>query len=80
MDIWTELTEFLLCGLMVLPLTLGFGMGSFEVFAVTLGLMQVALIAVLSGAPNRPDETDKRDEKSRKNRSRPEHWTNNGKK
>ncbi len=62
MDIWTELTEFFACGLMVLPLVLGFGMHSFEAFAVTLGLMQVAMIAVLSGAPTAPPESGDRDD------------------
>ncbi|WP_153144820.1 hypothetical protein [Dechloromonas sp. H13] len=51
MDIWTKLTEFLACGLFVLPAMLGFGLDSFEVFAVTLGLMQILLIGVTVGAP-----------------------------
>lgn len=51
MDTWTKLTEFLACGLFVLPAMLGFGLDSFEVFAVTLGLMQILLIGVTVGAP-----------------------------
>ena len=51
MDIWTKLTEFFACGLLVLPATLGFGLHSFDVFAATLGLMQVAMIIVMTGAP-----------------------------
>ncbi|WP_153131356.1 hypothetical protein [Dechloromonas hortensis] len=54
MDIWTKLTEFLACGLLVLPATLGFGLDSFEVFAITLGLMQLLLIGVTVGAPSAP--------------------------
>ncbi|RIX46889.1 MAG: hypothetical protein D3M94_09295 [Rhodocyclales bacterium GT-UBC] len=51
MDTWTKLTEFLACGLLVLPVTLGVGFDSFEVFAVTLGVMQLLLIAVSIGSP-----------------------------
>ncbi|KXB32236.1 hypothetical protein AT959_04045 [Dechloromonas denitrificans] len=54
MDIWTKLTEFLACGLLVLPATLGFGLDSFEVFAISLGLMQLLLIGVTVGAPTAP--------------------------
>jgi len=60
MDTWTKWTEFLACGLLVLPLTLGLGMDSFEVFAFALGPMLVALIAVTVGAPAvRPPPDDK---------------------
>ncbi len=51
MDTWTKWVEFFCCGLMVLPLVLGIGFDSFEVFAATLGLMQVALILVTLGSP-----------------------------
>jgi hypothetical protein len=51
MDTWTKWTEFLACGLLVLPLTLGLGMDSFEVFALALGPMLLALIAFTVGAP-----------------------------
>lgn len=59
MDIWTNLTEFLACGLLVLPATLGFGLNSFEVFAVTLGLMQLLLIGITVGAPSAPPSAAK---------------------
>lgn len=51
MDTWTKWTEFFACGLFVLPAILGLGLDSFEVFAVSLGLMQILLIAVTLGAP-----------------------------
>lgn len=51
MDRWNKLTEFFACGLAVLPATLGFGMGSFEVFGTTLALMLLLLIGVTLGAP-----------------------------
>lgn len=51
MDGWSKWTEFLACGLFVLPAMLGFGLDSFEAFAVTLALLQVALITVALGAP-----------------------------
>lgn len=51
MDAWNRWIEFFTCGLMVLPATLWAGTGSFVVFATTLGLMQVLLIAVVCGAP-----------------------------
>lgn len=51
MDKWTKWTEFFACGLFVLPAMLGIGLDSFEAFAVTLGLMQIVLIAVTLGAP-----------------------------
>ncbi|MBS1188391.1 MAG: hypothetical protein H6R10_183 [Rhodocyclaceae bacterium] len=50
MDTWTKWTEFLSCGLFALPPILGIGLDSFEAFAVTLGLMQILLIAVTMGA------------------------------
>lgn len=50
MDTWNKWTEFLACGLLVLPATLGLGLGSFEVFAVTLGLMQVIFVTLAVGA------------------------------
>lgn len=51
MDIWTQWIEFLACGLFVLPATLGIGLGSFDTFAVSLGVMQILLITVSLGAP-----------------------------
>lgn len=54
MDTWTKWTEFLACGLFVLPAILGLGLGSFEVFAVTLGLMQILFIILSLGAPTVP--------------------------
>ena len=54
MDRWTKLTEFFACGLAVLPATLGIGLDSFEVFGVTLALMQIVLIGVTIGAPSVP--------------------------
>lgn len=60
MDTWTKWTEFLACGLLVLPLTLGLGMDSFEAFALALGPMLLALIAFTVGAPAvRPPPDDK---------------------
>jgi hypothetical protein len=63
MDIWTKLTEFFACGLLVLPSCLGLGLHSFDVFAATLALMQVAMIVVMTGAPSvapAPDEAPKK--------------------
>jgi hypothetical protein len=51
MDPWTKLTEFLACGLAVLPATLGIGFDSIEVFATTLSLMVLLLIGFTMGAP-----------------------------
>lgn len=71
MDIWTRITEFLICGLLVLPLTLGFGLHNFEIFAVTLGLMQVLLIAVMTGAPTvtaESRESSRQDERKRQHK------------
>ena len=62
MDTWSKVTEFFACGLAVLPATLGIGFGSFEVFAVVLGLMQLLLIGVTLGAPT-ADRPAKADEK-----------------
>jgi hypothetical protein len=60
MDTWTKWTEFLACGLLVLPLTLGLGLDSFEVFALALAPMLIALIAFTVGAPLvEPPEDDK---------------------
>lgn len=61
MDTWTKWTEFLSCGLLVLPVFLGVELDSFEVFAVTLGIMQILLILVTIGAPTveAPGEADK---------------------
>jgi hypothetical protein len=67
MDTWTKWTEFLACGLLVLPLTLGLGTGSFEVFALALGPMLLALIAFTVGAPVvQPPPEDKPPDRSRK--------------
>lgn len=55
MDRWSKWTEFFACGLFVLPAVLGFGLDSFDVFAVTLAVMQIALITVTLGAPARDD-------------------------
>lgn len=63
MDIWSKWIEFLACGLFALPATLGIGLGSFEAFAVTLGLMQVLFIAVSMGAPTVTARTEKREER-----------------
>lgn len=64
MDTWTNLTEFLACGLLVLPAVLGVGLDSFEVFAITLGLMQLLLIAITAGAPTvMPSRDDKKHNK-----------------
>lgn len=65
MDTWTKWTEFLACGLFVLPAILGLGLDSFEAFAVTLGLMQILFITVSLGAPTvtvpaKSDEDGKR--------------------
>lgn len=68
MDIWTKLTEFFACGLLVLPASLGLGLHSFDVFAATLALMQVAMIVVMTGAPTVdpvPDEPSKSRRKPR---------------
>ena len=51
MDKWTSWTEFFACGLLVLPALLGIGLDNFEAFAITLGLMQIALIAATLGSP-----------------------------
>lgn len=52
MDTWTKWTEFLACGLLVLPLTLGLGLDSFEIFALALAPMLLALIFItILGAP-----------------------------
>lgn len=61
MDTWTKWTEFLSCGLFVLPPLLGFGLDSFEAFAVTLGLMQLLLILVTMGAPTVPPPSEERE-------------------
>ncbi|NTV10354.1 MAG: hypothetical protein HGA47_06210 [Zoogloea sp.] len=60
MDTWAERTEFLACGLLVLPATLGIGLDSFVVLSVTMALMLLSLIAVTLGAPTvpAPDEKD----------------------
>ncbi|WP_412480851.1 hypothetical protein [Azonexus sp. IMCC34839] len=51
MDTWSKWTEFFACGLLVLPGTLGVGLDSFEVFAVSLSLMLLMLIGFTAGAP-----------------------------
>ncbi|MBS1145026.1 MAG: hypothetical protein H6R14_2432 [Proteobacteria bacterium] len=66
MDRWTSLTEFFACGLFVLPAILGIGLDDFEVFAVTLGLMQLLLIAVTLGAPTVAAPSDKVNERHRR--------------
>jgi hypothetical protein len=61
---WNDVTEFLATGMVVLPTTLGIGMDSLEVFAVTMGAMLILLICVgLGGTPSiyLPDDKDKRD-------------------
>lgn len=67
MDTWSKWTEFFACGLFVLPATLGIGLDSFEAFGVTLGLMQIVLIAVTLGAPSapQPSEEEARDKRQR---------------
>jgi hypothetical protein len=60
MDTWSKVTEFFASGLFVLPTTLGIGMDSLEVFAATLGLMQILLVCVsLGGAPTITPPDDK---------------------
>jgi len=54
MDRWSKITEFFACGLLVLPTTLGIGLDSFEVFGITLGIMQLLLIGTTCGAPTVP--------------------------
>ncbi len=51
MDTWSKWTEFFACGLLVLPGTLGIGLDSFEVFAISLSLMLLLLIGFTMGAP-----------------------------
>ncbi len=51
MDTWTKWTEFFACGLLVLPLTLGLGLDSFDAFALALGPMLILLIGFTIGAP-----------------------------
>lgn len=51
---WSKVTDFLAHGLLVLPLVLGFGMHSFDVFALTLAPMLLLLIGVTLGAPAVP--------------------------
>ncbi|MBL8446976.1 MAG: hypothetical protein JNJ44_06140 [Zoogloeaceae bacterium] len=59
MDTWTKWTEFFAAGLLVLPLTLGLGLDSFDAFALALGPMLVLLIVFTIGAPvSRPPEDD----------------------
>lgn len=62
MDTWTKLTEFLACGLLVLPAMLGIGTDSFEVFGVTLGAMQILMIGVTIGAPSVPTPSKQDDD------------------
>lgn len=62
MDKWSKWTEFFACGLLVLPITLGVGMHSFEVFAVSLAPMLLLLIGVTLGAPAVPPPEDKSDD------------------
>ena len=54
METWSKWTEFFACGLLVLPLTLGFGMDSFDIFAFTLAPMLLILIGFTLGAPTVP--------------------------
>ncbi|NMG65604.1 hypothetical protein GPA19_11660 [Azoarcus indigens] len=58
MDRWSKITEFLACGVLVLPLVIGFGMRSFEAFALTLAPMLLMLITVTLGAPTVPAPVD----------------------
>lgn len=61
MNSWAEKPEFLACGLLVLPATLGIGLDNFEVFAISLALMLLALIGVTLGAPAVPAKEEKDD-------------------
>lgn len=51
---WSKVTDFLAHGLLVLPLVLGFGLHSFDAFALTLAPMLLLLIGVTLGAPATP--------------------------
>lgn len=51
MSRWSQITDFLAHGLLVLPLVLGFGLHSFVVFSLTLASMLLLLITVTLGAP-----------------------------
>jgi hypothetical protein len=66
MDTWSKWTEFFACGLFVLPATLGIGLDSFEAFGVSLGLMQIVLIAVTLGAPSAPQPEEQEPDKRRR--------------
>lgn len=50
MDNASKWTESFACGLAVLPVVIGVGTDSFDAFAITLGIMLVAFIAVTIGA------------------------------
>lgn len=66
MDTWTKWTEFLACGILALPATLGIGYDSFEVFAVSLGLMQILFITVAMGAPTVAVRAERKDKNDRR--------------
>ncbi|QDF96290.1 hypothetical protein CJ010_06940 [Azoarcus sp. DD4] len=63
---WSKVTDFLAHGLLVLPLVLGFGLRSFDVFALTLAPMLLLLIGVTLGAPAVPAPAED-DERKREN-------------
>lgn len=60
MDRWSKITEFLACGLLVLPIFLGLATGSFDVFALTLAPLLLALIGVTLGAPAVPAPSERK--------------------
>jgi len=68
MDRWSKITEFFACGLLVLPTTLGIGLDSFEVFGITLGIMQLLLIGATCGAPTVPMHENSADDSDRRRR------------
>lgn len=63
MNRWSKVTDFLAHGLLVLPLVLGFGLHSFDAFALTLAPMLLLLIGVTLGAPAVPAPAEKEDGK-----------------
>lgn len=61
---WNDVTEFLATGMVVLPVTLGVGLDSMEVFATAMGIMLILLVCIgLGGTPTiyLPDDKDKRE-------------------
>ncbi|THF64399.1 hypothetical protein [Pseudothauera rhizosphaerae] len=56
---WNKLIDFLAHGLLVLPLVFGFGLHSFDAYALTLAFMLLLLIGVTFGAPAVPAPAEK---------------------